>query len=317
VVKGKILKRLHELEEWKKQVLLSFSAQSSDMVTYESSSVSESRVEDTVLRQTAQSQVKRNSMEQEKLELLLEYHKTHRFLLQSLVTDLKFEPGRADLEACAKTSGQICQIYRSLHRLIQLPFSLLDLHSVFVAGFTMIYCIWVNADLYDTEMAGYLGTCSTVLYVIAEQWRSAKRYRDAFELISEKTVEYAGKHRHTAAQLFSNGSAQENGVSSSGVAYPSYATSNDTLRGSEICFPLYGQSEGDQSVGKKAYGANVMNGLGNDKSYNFDMWDMMSKMFRADSANFDTSGGMDFGGIEDLLRDEGLGWLGGDSFRQI
>ncbi|EPE04411.1 zinc c6 transcription factor [Ophiostoma piceae UAMH 11346] len=138
------------------------------------------------------------SVEIERTELLLEYYKARRSLLQPLMTE-----GRAvypsfdaaDYMACADASGQICQLYRRLHRLSPIPFSLRDLHAIFVAGFTLIYAICSAPAIYSPRRARDIGACSTLLYVITEQWSSAKKYRDAFEVVAEKMEESALRYR--------------------------------------------------------------------------------------------------------------------------
>ena len=127
----------------------------------------------------------------EMTELQLEYHKARRSLLQPLLTEATshFRSSPMHYTACADSSGQICQLYRRLHRLSALPFTLRDLHAVFVAGFTLIYSICAVPSLYDAHRANDIGACSTVLYVITEQWPSARKYRDAFEIVAERMVE--------------------------------------------------------------------------------------------------------------------------------
>jgi hypothetical protein len=141
------------------------------------------------------------TMETEKLELLLEYYKARRSLLQPLMTEGRhvYQFDVADYRACADASGQICQIYRKLHRLQPVPFTLRDLHAVFVAGFTLIHCICACPAIYSASRAGDVGACSTVLYVISEQWASAKKYRDAFEVVSEKMMDSASRRSEMAA----------------------------------------------------------------------------------------------------------------------
>ncbi|KAL1905636.1 hypothetical protein Sste5344_008574 [Sporothrix stenoceras] len=128
-------------------------------------------------------------------ELLLEFHKARRSLLQPLMTEARPSDSEsdsdnlADYAAVADASGQICQLYRRLHRLAPVPFSLRDLHAIFVAGFTLIYAICSCPSLYSdagSTCVRDLGACSTLLYVITEQWASAKKYRDAFEVVAEK-----------------------------------------------------------------------------------------------------------------------------------
>lgn len=141
---------------------------------------------------------------QDRIELLLEYFKARRSLLQPLLTEAgHFIPQLSDYAACADASGQICHYYRQLHRLSAMPFTLRDLHAVVIAGFTSVYCIMAHPSLYDARRANEIGACSTVLYVIAEQWKSAKRYRDAFEAVAERLVELLSTSQDEQQRVFS------------------------------------------------------------------------------------------------------------------
>ncbi len=189
-MREKIGLRFQELEEWKDRVLGHYSKSSGyERAFCESRNVSDednsSDSEPDRVREI------RRSVEIERTELLLEYNKARRSLLQPLMTEGQnhYTFGPSEYAACADASGQICQLYRRLHRLSPVPFTLRDLHAVFVAGFTLIYCICNSPSLYDAHHAGDVGACSTVLYVISEQWSSAKKYRDAFEVVVEKMIE--------------------------------------------------------------------------------------------------------------------------------
>ncbi len=63
----------------------------------------------------------------------------------------------------------------------------------------MIYCILICPSLYSAARASDVGACSTVLYVITEQWSGAKKYRDAFEVVAEKMMESARKFQESAS----------------------------------------------------------------------------------------------------------------------
>jgi len=203
------------------------------------------------------------------------------------MTDTRKRLQRSEFQACVKASGQICRIYKRLHRLISIPFSLLDLHSVFVAGFTMIYCVWLDSTLYDADLASDFGTCSTVLYVMAEQWTSATKYRDAFENIAERTMEYAtsSSTRQSSNKANSN-KATSNG--SSGAMHP---------QGHNIM--LIPQAE--------YWNPNTT--YCNEPSETLDVWQMMNDF--AGCQNDADNQLTELPGIEELLVDEGLGWFSG------
>ena len=118
--------------------------------------------------------------------LQLEYHKAVLLLLQPFLTD----PNR-DAQTfgnCTRAAGAVCQTYKRIHQRRPAGFFLLELHDVLVAGITLIYSLW--NDQYGNDsftVLKDLGACSTVLFLIAERWESAKRYRDAFEALANAT----------------------------------------------------------------------------------------------------------------------------------
>lgn len=189
-----------KLENWRTKVLSTYDVRSQRALLVSGSSdvnrVQEAGDSGSDLSGSEQ-EIQHRPTEVEKSELLLEYHKARRSLLQPLMTEGRqnFPFDATDYTACAEASGQICQLYRRLHRLSPIPFSLRDLHAVFVAGFTLIYCICTCPSIYSAQRAGDVGACSTVLYVISEQWASAKKYRDAFEVVAEKMMESTKKYQ--------------------------------------------------------------------------------------------------------------------------
>jgi Fungal specific transcription factor domain len=193
-----------QLENWRKQVVntFDFHMQNKPRTPKSLSSNRGRALVDGEPGSSGDQGVHQRPFEVEKAELLLEYHKARRSLLQPLMTEGRsfFPFDTADYLACADASGQICQLYRRVHRLSPVPFSLRDLHAVFVAGFTLIYCICSCPSIYSAQLASNVGACSTVLYVITEQWSSAKEYRDAFEIVAEKMMDSARKHQENSAK---------------------------------------------------------------------------------------------------------------------
>jgi hypothetical protein len=185
----KVASCLRKLEDWKSRMLQEVESRTADTTSasrpaqiHSNSDSSDSAEDEPVL-------LKRGP-DQDKAELLLEYHKARRSLLQPLLTDggSQYSPTLSDYSACADASGQICRHYRLLHRLSALPFTLRDLHAVLIAGFTWLHCIAARPVLYNAHNASSIGACSTVLYLIAEQWSGARKYRDTFEIVADKLV---------------------------------------------------------------------------------------------------------------------------------
>jgi hypothetical protein len=76
-------------------------------------------------------------------------------------------------------------------------FSLMALQTVFLAGLTLIYCIWISPeDIYNITTSNNLNSCSIVLYIITERWPGARKYRDAFEGIKHTVIELVAKGEH-------------------------------------------------------------------------------------------------------------------------
>jgi hypothetical protein len=119
--------------------------------------------------------------------LQLEYHKALLLLLQPFLTDLNRSPDL--LRDCTQAAGAVCQAYKRIHQRRPAGFFLLELHDVLVAGITLIYSLWTNQNNNESfAVLRDLGACSTVLFLIAERWESAKRYRDAFEALVNATT---------------------------------------------------------------------------------------------------------------------------------
>jgi hypothetical protein len=97
-----------------------------------------------------------------------------RFLLQSYLLTGKAQ-GKY-LSLAVQSCGGICQTYKRLHQNISVGFSLMALHSVFLAGITILYCAWDSPALILTNATrSMINDCSIVLYIITERWPGAKR----------------------------------------------------------------------------------------------------------------------------------------------
>lgn len=284
-IERKIAKRFKHLEAWRTTIFRSAGGGSEDQIEDLTTSTPRTTV------QTPMSQPP--LPEGQRLGLLLSYHRARRLLLQAMLTDIH-RPGKTfPYASFAKSSGEVCQLNRRLHRLKPVPFTLLDLHSVFVAGFSMIYCVWKDPQLYSAEMAADFGACTTVLYLIAEQWGAgAKKYRDAFELVAEKTAEYVLSTREsridkqqsrtsTSQQTRQSGPPAINGI----VAYGEMQHQND--------------SYGVEKSGNDCWA--------NDS---FDVWQMINQSVQTQSSGLEYDA-VDFTGIEEFLAEEGLGWFNG------
>jgi hypothetical protein len=277
----KIAKRFQELEDWKTAIFGS--------VPSEASRRASTQLILSTPRTTVQTPMSRPALsETQRLALLLNYHRARRMLLQTILTDVHLPDQSFPYASFAKSSGEVCQLNRRLHRLKPVPFTLLDLHSVFVAGFSMIYCAWNDPQLYDTEMAADFGACSTVLYLIADQWGpGAKRYRDAFELVAEKTAEHVSNMRR----------ARESGQQQNDPLDPqAHAGGIRMAPPGQIAHGIQAQSNSYVSE------RNGAEGWAND---NIDVWQRLTQCVQPHECT-DECDTLDFTGIEAFLAEEVL-----------
>lgn len=61
---------------------------------------------------------------------------------------------------------------------------MISLHSCFVAGLTLIYCLWRNPALFGYDILEATQACSQSLTIFGEKWSGAVKYRDIFDALS-------------------------------------------------------------------------------------------------------------------------------------
>lgn len=139
--------------------------------------------------------------------LLLNYYKAVRHLIQPYLELL--DPNDKLFKECQAAAGQICQSIKNYHSKTFSGFSLLNIQLVFIAGITLVYCLWLqrNRDDMRRKLLGDdkkhtrptvsedlfrglddLRGCSVSLYVMSERTKFALSYRDIFEEIMNATI---------------------------------------------------------------------------------------------------------------------------------
>lgn len=61
---------------------------------------------------------------------------------------------------------------------------MISLHSCFVAGLTLVYCIWRDRTLFSYDVLEATRACSQILTIFGEKWPGAVKYRDIFDALS-------------------------------------------------------------------------------------------------------------------------------------
>ncbi|KAE9380683.1 hypothetical protein N431DRAFT_540260 [Stipitochalara longipes BDJ] len=123
--------------------------------------------------------------------LNMHYYKAVRLLLQPFLMILPSTDQRVAL--CLQASGQICQIFKRLHQRDSYGHSFIALHSVFIAGVTMCYCLFISPTLWTVTVSNDLRACSSALFVMAERTPVVKKYRDALENVMNATMEFLAR----------------------------------------------------------------------------------------------------------------------------
>lgn len=139
--------------------------------------------------------------------LKLYYYRSVRLLIQPYLEFLK--PEDRLFRECQAAAGQICQLYKIFHQKTINGHSTPAVHTVFVAGVTLVYCMWIARN-YDDKRRRKLGdeskhtrplisaslfstmddlrAFSVCLYVMTERSKFARVFRDTFDELMNATI---------------------------------------------------------------------------------------------------------------------------------
>ncbi|KAF7555653.1 hypothetical protein G7Z17_g1983 [Cylindrodendrum hubeiense] len=119
---------------------------------------------------------------------LVFYYKVIRLVLYPQISKTNVAP--RFLKGCAKACAGVCGAYKRLHQTLAVGYSLMALQTVFMAGLTLVYCFWISPEeIFDMTTSNGIHDCSIILFVIAERVPSAKKYRNAFEVIRQRVID--------------------------------------------------------------------------------------------------------------------------------
>jgi hypothetical protein len=116
----------------------------------------------------------------------LQYHKTVLSLYTALLPNLSAADPR--FISCAQSSARICATYKRLNHQKILSFTIIGLHSCFVAGLTLIYCLWRDKTLFSFDILEATRACSQCLTIFGEKWPGAVKYGQIFESLSSSVL---------------------------------------------------------------------------------------------------------------------------------
>lgn len=136
------------------------------------------------------------------------YYRAVRNLIQPFLELL--DPDDKLFKECQAAAGQICQAIKAFHQKTVSGQSILNIHTAFTSGVTLIYCLWLerNRDDMKRKLMGDdkkhtrppvsaalfsglddLKACSISLYVMAERTKFAISFRDSFDELMHATID--------------------------------------------------------------------------------------------------------------------------------
>jgi hypothetical protein len=119
--------------------------------------------------------------------VMLHYYRDLRLLLQPFLA--KLDPGSELFRKCADAAGQICQVHKRLHQTTEYGHSFVAVHTVFVAGITLLYTLWRGKDsVWSFGISNDIRAASCVLSIMGERAPWIRRFRDTFDVIVEATM---------------------------------------------------------------------------------------------------------------------------------
>jgi hypothetical protein len=93
-------------------------------------------------------------------------------------------PTDARFITVARSAACVCIAYKRLNQQNTLTYTMISLHSCFVAGLTLMYCLWRDRSLFSYDIFEATQACSQSLTIFGEKWAGAVKYRDIFDALS-------------------------------------------------------------------------------------------------------------------------------------
>ncbi|KAK1976031.1 fungal-specific transcription factor domain-containing protein [Colletotrichum cereale] len=112
----------------------------------------------------------------------LQYHKSVLSLFTVLLPTLGTSDAR--FVTTARSAACVCTAYKRLNQQKTLSYTMTALHSCFIAGLTLVYCLWRDRALFSYDALEATRACSQSLTIFGEKWPGAVKYRDIFDALS-------------------------------------------------------------------------------------------------------------------------------------
>lgn len=124
-------------------------------------------------------------------KLKLDYHATMCLLYQPSQTFVR--PSEESLQRCFKHTVDRLRVYGTLYDSDKLFFSWRNIHGIFLAGSTLLYCLWTSPSIQTSnsfsKLAGDIRLCSNLLSAAGEWWPLVRKARASFERLASHTMQ--------------------------------------------------------------------------------------------------------------------------------
>lgn len=120
--------------------------------------------------------------------MILLYHRAKLFLLLPKLTNINsLEPGarQSIILSTLKSAGGICKSFQRIQKDAIFGYSIFSLHTIFLAGVTLVYCVWSLGNPANIKAHNDIIACSNLLYSFAERTNEAETYRFLYENLTE------------------------------------------------------------------------------------------------------------------------------------
>lgn len=135
----------------------------------------------------------RNKTSKEKTMACLAYAKSVRLLLQPFLGGMSSD--HPLFIKCVEETGRICTVMRDFYRNGDTGFTTIAMHTIFVAGLTLIYCLCLAKGSSVMEILEHLRSCTATLYTLTEKSRLCANYRDTLDTLTAATVRHIKQHK--------------------------------------------------------------------------------------------------------------------------
>ena len=127
------------------------------------------------------------------------YHRVRLILFLPIIMKSSSTERDQLLDQACLSAGGICTSYINLHRDSILEFSIVALHTTFLAGVTMVYYLRNKGEPNFINIKHDIGACSRLLFIFSQRWNEAKPYRELFDQIFEQTEQFLHSSKNTSS----------------------------------------------------------------------------------------------------------------------